>query len=100
MIYEDRNREFEQYLASVEPGVEERARNWSMAIGLQEVDRLKPSGFLLEQAKHKEPEVMEFMKSENISNFANLFVLVCLNKTFCIRRSRNFCEYGKCYNVG
>ncbi len=31
--------------------MEERARNWSMAIGLQDVDRLKPSEFLLEQAK-------------------------------------------------
>jgi len=51
MAYEDRYREFEQYLTSGEPGVEERARNWSMAIGLQDVDRLKPSGFLLEQAK-------------------------------------------------
>lgn len=51
MAYEDRYKEFEQYLASVEPGVEERARNWSMAIGLQDVDRLKPSEFLLEQAK-------------------------------------------------
>lgn len=27
-----------------------RAHNWSMAIGLQNVDRLKPSEFLLEQA--------------------------------------------------
>ena len=51
MAYDDRNKEFEQYLASGEPGVEERARNWSMAIGLQDVDRLKPSEFLLEQAK-------------------------------------------------
>jgi len=51
MLYEDRYTEFEQYLASEEPGVEERARNWSMAIGLQDVDRLKPSEFLLEQAK-------------------------------------------------
>lgn len=49
--YEDRYKEFEQYLASGEPGVEERARNWSMAIGLQDVDRLKPSEFLVEQAK-------------------------------------------------
>ena len=31
--------------------MEERARNWSMAISLQDVDRLKPSEFLLEQAK-------------------------------------------------
>lgn len=51
MPYEDRYKKFEQYLASGEPGVEERARNWSMAIGLQDVDRLKPSEFLLEQAK-------------------------------------------------
>lgn len=51
MAYDDRYKEFEQYLASGEPGVEERARNWSMAIGLQDVDRLEPSEFLLEQAK-------------------------------------------------
>ena len=31
--------------------MEERARNWSMAIGLQDGDRLNPSEFLLEQAK-------------------------------------------------
>ena len=30
--------------------MEERARNWSIAIGLQYVDQLKPSEFLLEQA--------------------------------------------------
>ena len=51
MAYEDRYKEFEQYLTSGEPGVAERARNWSIAIGLQDVDRLKPSDFLLEQAK-------------------------------------------------
>lgn len=49
MTYEDRYNAFEQYPASGEPGVEEHARNWSMAIGLQDVDRLKPSDFLLEQ---------------------------------------------------
>lgn len=51
MAYEDRYKEFERYLASGEPEMEERARNWSIAIGLQDVDRLKPSEFLLEQAK-------------------------------------------------
>lgn len=51
MADEERYKEFEQYLASGEPDVEERARNWSMAIGLQDVDRLKPSEFLLKQAK-------------------------------------------------
>lgn len=49
MAGEDRYKEFERYLASEEPGVEERARNWSRAIGLQDVDGLKPSEFLLEQ---------------------------------------------------
>ncbi|WP_304630847.1 Fic family protein [uncultured Muribaculum sp.] len=51
MADEERYKEFEQYLTSGEPGVEERARNWSIAIGLQDVDGLKPSEFLLEQAK-------------------------------------------------
>lgn len=36
MSYEDKYKEFERYLTSGEPGVEERARNWSMAIGLHE----------------------------------------------------------------
>lgn len=49
MAYENRHKEFEHYLAFGEPGVEERARNWSMAIGLQDVDRLKPSELLLKQ---------------------------------------------------
>lgn len=49
MANEDRYKEFEQYFASGEQGVEERARNWSMTIGLQDVNRLKPSEFLLEQ---------------------------------------------------
>ena len=51
MVYEDRYKEFEQHLACGKPGVEERARNCSMAIGLQDVVRLKPSEFLLAQAK-------------------------------------------------
>ena len=37
MANEGRYKEFERYLACGEPGVEERARNWSMAIGLQDV---------------------------------------------------------------
>lgn len=45
MADEERFKENEQYLDSGEPGVEERARNWSMAIGLQVVVLLKPSEF-------------------------------------------------------
>lgn len=51
MFYEEKYREFERYLASGEPEIGQRARNWSIAIGLQDVDRLKPSEFLLQQAK-------------------------------------------------
>lgn len=40
MPYEDRYKEFEQYLASGEPGVEQRTRNRSKAIGLKVVKRL------------------------------------------------------------
>lgn len=50
LTYQYRSKELEQYLAPEEPGVEERARKWSMAIGLQDVDQLEPSEFLLEQA--------------------------------------------------
>ena len=51
MAYEDRYKELEQYMTAGEPAEQERARNWSIAIGLQDVDRLKPSEFLLQQAK-------------------------------------------------
>lgn len=51
MAYEDKYKELEQYLTAGEPDEQERARNWSIAIGLQDVDRLKPSEFLLQQAK-------------------------------------------------
>lgn len=47
MEYEDKYKEFEQHLASGKPEVEEHAHNWSMSIGLQDVDGLKPSEFLL-----------------------------------------------------
>lgn len=49
MAYEERYKEFELYLAYGEPGVEGLARNWTMAVGLQDVDRWKPSVFLFEQ---------------------------------------------------
>ena len=43
--------EFEQYLRAEEPDKVQRARNWSIAIGLQDVDGIHPSYFLLQQAK-------------------------------------------------
>jgi hypothetical protein len=43
--------DFAQYIKQGEPTQRERAMNWQIAIGLQEVDGLKPSAYLLEQAK-------------------------------------------------
>ena len=50
MAYEDRFEEIELHFASERPGVEVRLGNCPMAIGLQDVDRLNLSKFLLELA--------------------------------------------------
>lgn len=42
---------FEKYLKSPDPAVRERATNWSAAIGLQAVDNLTVSDYLIELAK-------------------------------------------------
>jgi len=42
---------FDEYLRQGEPGKAEKAKNWKTAIGLQEVDGLKPSEYLIETAK-------------------------------------------------
>ena len=42
---------FEEYLRQGEPNKAEKAKVWKTAIGLQEVDGLKPSGYLIETAK-------------------------------------------------
>ena len=47
MNYED----FDQYLLQGEPGKRDKAQAWKTAIGLQEVDGLTPSVYLLETAK-------------------------------------------------
>lgn len=47
----ERYEEFEQYLRAEEPDKVQRAKNWSIAIGLQDVDGIHPSDFLLKQAK-------------------------------------------------
>ena len=43
--------EFDQYLLQSEPGKRNKAQAWKTAIGLQEVDGLTPSAYLLETAK-------------------------------------------------
>jgi len=42
---------FEEYLRQGEPNKAEKAKVWKTAIGLQEVDGLKPSSYLIETAK-------------------------------------------------
>jgi len=43
--------DFDKYYEATEPGYRERALGWATAIGLQDVDGLKPSKFLIETAK-------------------------------------------------
>ena len=42
---------FEEYIRQGEPNKAEKAKVWKMAIGLQDVDGLKPSNYLIETAK-------------------------------------------------
>lgn len=49
---------FEDYIKDGTPEQKERAENWQIAIGLQDVDNLKVSPILLELArKHIEGEI-------------------------------------------
>lgn len=58
MDAENKYPEFEQYLRAAEPGQRERAELWQTAIGLQKVDGLEVSDFLVDTAKrHIEGEV-------------------------------------------
>ena len=43
--------EFDKYYEATEPGYRERAIGWATAIGLQDVDGLKPSKYLISTAK-------------------------------------------------
>lgn len=58
MAYEDGYKEFEQYIRATESEPKERAELWQTAIGLQKVDGLSVSDYLIETAKkHIEGEV-------------------------------------------
>ena len=51
MSNEKWNLELSEYIKQGEPEKQEKARTWETAIGLQDVDRLKPSKYLLDTAK-------------------------------------------------
>ena len=58
MGYEDKYLDFEQYIRATESEPKERAELWQTAIGLQKVDGLSVSDYLIETAKkHIEGEV-------------------------------------------
>ena len=42
---------FDEYLIQGEPDKAEKAKNWKTAVGLQQVDGLTPSGYLIETAR-------------------------------------------------
>ena len=42
---------FEEYIRQGEPNKAEKAKDWKTAIGLQQVDGLKPSDYLIETAR-------------------------------------------------
>ena len=46
-----KQKEFDEYIRQVEPFAQESANAWKTAIGLQQVDGLKPSSYLLETAR-------------------------------------------------
>jgi fido (protein-threonine AMPylation protein) len=52
--------DFDKYYEATEPGRRERAYGWATAIGLQDVDGLKPSQYLINTAKrHIEGEISQ-----------------------------------------
>ena len=51
MSKEKWNLELSEYIKQDEPDKSEKAKNWETAIGLQDVDGLKPSAYLLDTAK-------------------------------------------------
>ena len=87
--------EFDEYIVHGEPGVEERARNWSMAIGLQDVDRLKPSEFLLEQAKANIEGRISTDELRYILDPEDVCGPGCINETFRVLKERELREYGE-----
>ena len=79
MAYEDRYQEFEQYIASGEPGVEERARNWSM--DNSEITPLHQSrNQTPKQSRNQILRAENFVVREFMSNFVNIILLNVIHK--------------------
>lgn len=67
---ENWNIELSEYIKQGNPSKIEKTKIWKIAIGLQEVDRLKPSVYLIETAKkHIEGKITLEEVEENINNY-------------------------------
>lgn len=63
---------FEEYINNGTPEQKERAINWQIAIGLQDVDNLKVSSILLELARrHIEGEITIEEVEQKIQEYHN-----------------------------
>lgn len=64
------NLELSEYIKQGEPEKKEKAKTWEMAIGLQDVDGLKPSEYLLDTAKeHIEGNINIDEAKKRINNY-------------------------------
>lgn len=67
---ENWNEELSQYIEQGEPEKKEKAKNWETAIGLQKVDGLDPSDYLIDTAKEHIEGKINIEEVENrISNY-------------------------------
>ena len=70
MSKEKWNLELSEYIKQGEPEKQEKAKNWETAIGLQDVDGLKPSEYLLDTAKeHIEGNINIDEAKKRINNY-------------------------------
>ena len=61
--------DFEEYIRQVEPAKREKSYAWSTAIGLQQVDGLTPSDYLLEVAKKNIEGKISLNKAQELIDF-------------------------------
>ncbi len=79
-----KNDPFDEYIKNLPPTRRELGQAWAAAIGLQDVDGLKPSEYLYETArKNKEGVSLRYMKRQNFwRNFYDVCFL--MKNTNCI----------------
>ena len=70
LLYNSWNLELNEYIRQGEPDKVEKSNAWKTAIGLQDVDGLKPSKYLIETAKdHIEGKISIFEADRLISSY-------------------------------